>query len=407
MADPGGARPLTLRGIRIGRLGGFVLSLDRPESLRYLLEALYPPHGRQERWKLSWARLLPWPLAARWTLETGAASPDAEDPFAEELPLLHDLTRHPDLVAKAVPGDASLSWVARAREGRAGASDAEIVYLLPRGYRAPAAVLEIHAEESSAVCSDEAGALRWLASSLSAPLAARVPRVLFHQVRSGLEILCLSGVSGPSAYVELRQRGGSLSLAIRHLTAAADWLVPFHRETRSGARWQLPPFAELAPSLDPAEAPQWWADLRTRLERRPLPRVGRHGDFWSRNLFPGNGDSGSSVVDWEAFRTNASPLDDLFDFALSYGETLSGSSSRGSVDAFLRAFGGGRYPGPQVWTCVRQVLAGLGLEPGIDRSLLGVYLLDRARHAGLGPAGRLGRARPASFWLECFRRWQP
>ncbi|MDX1630541.1 MAG: phosphotransferase [Thermoanaerobaculia bacterium] len=283
-----------------------------------------------------------------------------------------------------------------------------MVFLLPEAGPDPAAVLQLCPAADVTAFGDEAGAVRWLGSSLSSPLAEKVPRVLLHEVRGELEVLALSALPGTSAYVELRRRGPSGSLATRHLDAAVDWLVPFQRETRSERRWRLPSWSELAPpGTDPATEPDWFRLLRDGLDRRPLPRVGRHGDSWPRNLLLGAEGGVSGVVDWEAFRTNASPLDDLFDFALAYGESVSGGGSPGSLDSFLGTFGEGSFPGPRVWTYVRQTLAGLGVEPGLDRPLLGVYLLERARRVGVGPRSRLARDRPASFWLECFRRWSP
>lgn len=392
-----------LRLSRSGRLRDFAVSLERPEPLRYLLESLYPPHGRRERLRLALARRLPWRLAGSWVLSVAPEISGSRG--GGEFPLLRELARRPELLERSVPGSMPLSWIATRRETDPAS---ELVFLFPEGESVPTAVLELHRASVTTASGDEAGALRWLTASLSAPLSGRVPEVLFHVVREGLEVLALSALPGASAYVELRRKGASGGLVTRHLDAASDWLVPFQRETRSGKTWAPPPWSELAPAdAAPAAEPSWWRRLRGRLERRPLPRVGRHGDFWARNLLLDPDDGPSAVVDWEAFRTNASPLDDLFDFALSYGELISGSRSSGSVDSFLGTFGRGAFPGPRIWTYVRRGLAGLGIEPDLDRSLLAVYLLDRARHAGVGPRDRLGRRRPASFWLDCFRRWRP
>lgn len=393
-----------LRRSRIGRLREFTLSLDRPEALRYLLERLYPPHGRWERWKLACARRLPWTLAARWALETASRATRTTRRGADEPPLLRELAERPDLLTEAVPGAVPLSWVVRRSPTSADDAHSEIAFFIADGASEPAVVVELQ-RPGRPGAADEAEALTWLACNLPPALAERVPRLRSHRVQDDLEALALSPIPGPSAYVELRRSGGSPSLARRHLDAAAGWLLPFQRATRSGQPWELPSWERLAPPSESGAPPVWWERLREHLERHPLPRVASHGDFWARNLLPGVGEGASGVVDWRTLRTDASPLDDLFDFALTYGEVLASAGPRGSVAAFLRTFDRQRsFPGDRVWEFVRRVLAGLGVEAGADRWLLAAYLLDRTRRAGSGPPARLGRDRPASFWLECFER---
>lgn len=400
-ATPG---PDRLRPGRSGDLREFTVSLERPAPWRYLLDALYPPHGRRERWRLAVARRLPW----RWAAGRVLSGVDA----AGTPPLLGELAARPRLLAAAVPGGERLAWIARRRPDQRGG---ETAYLFAGDAPAPVVVVELRrpgvATDSGAAtdCGTEAAALGWVADHLPPDLAATVPRVLCHRVEKALEVLSLSALPGPSAYVELRRRPGSRALLDRHLEAAATWLTAFQGATRSGEPWRLPPWSEAAPpALAAAAEPEWWASLAAALERRPLPRVARHGDLWPRNLLPDPAGGLPRVVDWRDLQPDAAPLDDLFDFALTAGELHAGVEP-GDGDGFLHAFAGDGAVARRVWRFVERVLAGLGVDPDLGRRLLAVHLLLRAGGvvAGAAPPGRLARERPPGYWLACWEGWRP
>lgn len=255
----------------------------------------------------------------------------------------------------------------------------------------------------------EAGALEHLAGTLPEPLRRTVPRVLARREGVGgtgdgsWEALELSPLPGRPAYVEQAGAFRREALAARHLRAAVSWLAAFQRATiRRGEPWEPPAWEEIAPGrlgLGGGEPrPEWHRRLLAEAEDHPLPASAGHGDFWARNLLVPDGGRGAGtrdepaagVVDWEHFRPEAPPFDDLFHFAWSYARGAVGWH-RPAGDALERGF---LDDGPLAGA-IRRALYEHARETGGDAGALGdlfrVWLLRRARidaYRRLEEAGR-------------------
>ena len=364
------------------RLGRFLVSAPGGPARRYVVDHLFPPHGRRERWLRPLPGSLVRPAAgdgcglaeAAAVLDRLPGSPPGEwilaGPRAED--------RRERFTAFLFPP---------APAGGAGAAPDRVVKLR-RGRGA--------SSETGAGLAAEGEALGALARELPEPLRRTLPAVLGHGMieygGEGWEFLVLSVLPGRSAYVELQADLFPARRAPGHLRAAGDWLARFHRATlRRAAAWSPPEWAPIAPDGEP-EPPQWYRRLRSELDEAPWPLAAGHGDFWARNVLfgePGDGslpapslpggDRLAGVVDWEHFRPEAPPFEDLFHFAWSYGAAFPWRGRRRSPEeAFRRTF----LAETAVSREVRRYLAAYAREAGLDAGALGnlfrLFLLTRA-----------------------------
>ena len=381
-----------------GRLGRFLVSAPDGPARRYAVDHLFPPHGRRERW------LRP--------LLGSLVRPDTGDGggLAEAAAVLDRL-----------PGPAPGEWIlagprAEDRRGRftaflfppasAGAAGArpDRVVKLRRGRGA--------SSETGAALAAEAEALAALARELPEPLRRTLPAVLDHGgIGEGWEFLVLSVLPGRSAYVELQAALFPARLAPGHLRAAGEWLARFHRATfRRATAWSPPEWGAVAPDGEP-QPPEWYRRLRSELDESPWPLAAGHGDYWARNVLFGEPGDGSlpapslpgggrlaGVVDWEHFRPEAPPFEDLFHFAWSYGAAFPWRGRRRSPEeAFRRTF----LAETTVSREVRRYLAAYARDAGLDAGALGdlfrLFLLARAAaHSGATSRERID-------WLTLYR----
>jgi aminoglycoside phosphotransferase len=254
----------------------------------------------------------------------------------------------------------------------------------------------------------EARHLRWLASVLPPALAATVPSPLAHVHEGGEEFLWLSVVPGRSAYADLHRDFAPRRHVGRHFAGAARWLAAFHAATRPHQDTPVDIDRLLEDVLMRAGAGAQrsraaWVDvLRARWAHAPVARAASHGDFWARNVhFPaGADDRVVGVVDWEHFQPAALPSDDLFQFALTYGESYPWARYR-RVDrptAFARTFLSDTHVSRHVVRYLQDYVDRTGLDAALLRSLCHLFLLSRA-------AGDPARPAPASreSWLDLHR----
>lgn len=264
---------------------------------------------------------------------------------------------------------------------------------------APMAVLKVRSRSADASGLErEASALRWLDGRAGIP--GRRPLLLARTAVAGLDALLLSVVRGRSQYVRLRT--GSLgSSPRRHLARAGAWLAAFHRRTRHPERLVGLPDALSEPGR--VGEPPWWGELRARLARERLPSSASHGDFWPGNVLTDA--DGLGVIDWEHFRPQAPPFEDLFHYPLTLG-LLWHPRGAGPVEpmrGFRRAF---LDPGPLAEAVRGYALdycRATGLDPGLLDPLFRAYLLTRSGDAAT-PAGGRGFAgtRNPDFWRRCY-----
>ncbi|HUF78192.1 MAG TPA: hypothetical protein VMR44_04670 [Thermoanaerobaculia bacterium] len=383
---------------RPGRFDRFLVSSATGSAATFLFDRLLAPHGRRERWLGALARRSG--LASRAALVDGR--PEAVG-LAEAAAALARLRPAGEwILAGPRPED---------RRGRFTG------FLFPsgrphaRGAR-PDRVVKLRREGGAgATLAAEAETLAGLARELPEPLRGTVPGVLDHgrieSAGQAWELLVLTTLPGRSAYVELQMAFLPARRAPRHLRAAGDWLAHFHRATaRRASAWSPPSWEEIAPG-DQAASPEWYRRLRLGLAEAPWPLAAGHGDFWARNVLlpePGEGPAEASgrlsgVVDWEHFRPQAPPFDDLFHFALSYGESFPwGGRRRPPEEAFRRSF----LADNAVSRELRRYFAAYARETGLDSAALGglarLFLLTREdRDACLNRYRMLERAERSVF----------
>jgi hypothetical protein len=372
-------------------LGRFLLSRRSGRIAAWVLDRLYPAHGAAARVAVALAKRSP-ALARAHT----APADRSLTALAEEVA---GVIGTPADWVLTVPGEGdrrgryTLFALGEGRSGR------------PRLER----VVKLRRETDSRPLAAEADALESLApllSTLPEPLRGTVPQVLARRSAAngdetgktgksgGWEVLELSALAGRSAYVEQAGAFRRAALAARHLHAAGSWLAAFQRATvRRGAPWEPPAWEEIAPSPEEPR-PEWHRRLEAEAEEHPLPTTAGHGDFWARNLLLPQGGAGpdeaAGVVDWEHFRPQAPPFEDLFHFAWTYARGAAGWH-RPEGEAFARGFLGDGELSREI----RRYLFEHARETGGDAGALGdlfrTWLLRRSRvdpYRGLEEAGR-------------------
>jgi hypothetical protein len=380
----------------------FLVSSPAGPAAVFLFDHLFAPHGRRERVLGALAGRSGW--LARAALAGGRAAEEGRAGAAAALERLLAVPPAagggPEAGLAAGAGVAEWLLAGPREEDRRRRFTA---WLFPPGAGGRAAcrpdrVVKLRREGGAgAALAAEAEALVDLARELPQPLGRTVPTVLGHgrldAAGAAWEVLVLSALPGRSAYVELQAAPRPARLAARHLPAAGAWLARFHRATvRRGSLWRPPAWAELAPGGE-APPPEWYRRLRAELAEAPWPLAAGHGDFWARNVLvcepgdappPGPGLSAEGglpgVVDWEHFRSEAPPFEDLFHFAWSYGASFPWRGRRRPPEeAFRRTF----LDDTAVAREVRRYLAAYARETGLDAGALGdlfrVFLLTQPR----------------------------
>lgn len=394
------------------RLDRYLLSRPEPALAAWAADRLWPAHGRRERWLRAGARRAPG-LAAGLLRRPDA--PDLEAGAAVE-----------SVLASPPPGAGALAgvvaWVLALPhdEDRRGRLTA---FLFPGGADTrrpvPDRLLKLRPESAGGPgLATEGEVLSRLARELPAELARTVPALLGSGrapvgadgrdggPRPGWEVLALSALPGRSAYVELQGAFAPAPRAPGHLAAALRWLVRFRESTaRSGECWSLPPWEELDPGAAEeggagARRPDWHRRLEDRLAASPVSSAPVHGDFWARNLLVADGAPGTDreglpgVVDWEHFRPDGFPFQDLFTFATTYALSYPwGGRRRPAPEALERAF----LRRSPLSRALREAFCryGRAADRGVDAlgGLFRVFLLEGAR-----------RSPDPSAWLGLYRR---
>ena len=289
-----------------------------------------------------------------------------------------------------------------------------VLFLFDQRRRGPTAVLKLGL--TSETNRPEHEAIQRVRRRLPQPLRASVPEPLAFARASGFEALLLSGLPGRSAYVELHTRFAPRWFVASHLQQAAVWLARFHEATRSHTGVFEPERSRSAllrtlteQEIDAGDS-GWLDSLCESCRRSPLPLASSHGDFWARNVLvdvhPGHTSDAAltGVVDWECFREEAPPFEDLFHFPLTYGLNYPWSRyGRTSPDtAFGQTFLEDNHVSREVRRYFHRYCALGGLDPQRLGALFRLFLLGRAAAAYRTHAD--GNRQDRWFWLRCHRR---
>lgn len=330
----------------LARIDRFVLPADEPAIASYLFERLLAPHSLRERLRRSALVSVP-SLAPRLPLR----SLNGQEPALEMVEAaLGALLGGTPLAGR------SARWLLV--EDYAGSGRERLVlFLFAAREKSPAAVVKLRRAGAGNPLQREAEALRFLAERLPEDLRLSVPRAIAWREVSAIEALAMSALPGVSAYVEMQGLLAPGRAVRRHFAAAAEWLARFHAATSAA-----------------------------------------HGDFWARNLLVGP-DGRAAVVDWEYFREDAPPYEDLFHFPLTYGLNYPWERWRRLPpdEAFRRTFLEDNRVSRAVASYLARYANAAGVDPASLRRLFGAYLETRPE-SGLPWAelrsllGRAGRS---------------
>lgn len=397
------------RAIEVDR---FLVPTDAPDAQRYLLGALWAPHGVRERLLRAvrgltggrLVRLLGRRPDPAWRCEVEALEEVLASPLSDALP--GERSNEGWLLLRGYPGRRRNRTTAFLfAEGAADGMPRAVIKLRWAG---------VGRNDAGASLAIERDALIEMGERLSAPLVGTVPPVLGHGCAGGREVLLLGGLPGRPAYVEARGTLAPRRHVGLHFRVAAEWLARFHQETAHGV-WTPPPPAELE-LADPG--PPWYRLLADAAAAGRLARVAAHGDFWARNLLVGDSPGAlPGVVDWEEFRPSAGPIDDLFHFPISYGRIYPGPAYRPlrPVEVFDRVFLGRGPLARSVAAYLRLYARRRGLDPDLIEPLFRLDLRLRICRAAVrgGPGAGAEESEPRGGgrlrdlpWSEFERRFE-
>ena len=316
-----------------GEVDRCLMPVDNREIVRYYMTHLAVAHTRRARLRY-WVRGKP---AFRSTCRFGASK------SSEHLAAF--LRDHGPQFFEGTPlrDDPHLDWLVLADHPQSGRSRV-VAFPFAPGSARPRAVLKLcpTAAGRGGSLEREWEALRYLDERLPHGLRDTLPRALAYHRLGAFEALLQTHCRGRAMYVDLSRHVFPRRLVRRHLRTAARWLAEFHLATREAER--TIDAGVLEESLGGANAPPRLGEM---LSRNPIRFSAGHGDYWARNLLQrvDRSDEAASVdpsgvVDWESFRRQAPPWEDLFFFALSYGMNYpwSGYHRLPAEDSFRRTF---------------------------------------------------------------------
>lgn len=373
----------------IARIDRFVFTADDPRPAAFVLDRLYVAHALRERLAWPWHRARGGQALARpVSAESLGAAANAAVAAA----------------SRPIAGlGAARAWVLDT-DYRASSRNRTVLFLFDE--TSPHPVLVIKRAPAGAVAgasplSRERAALTAL-KGLPPDLSRTVPRVVDHEVRDGWESLAVTWLPGRSAYVDMHKALNPGSAIGDHFDLAAGWLARFHSATAvPGSRVSVPP----ALSCGDGPVPDWLRRLQEAVSASPVRAVRAQGDFWARNVLLERVDGGAriaGVVDWEDSHEPATPYDDLFHFALTYGLNYPWLRYRraGAAEAFRRTFIDENRVSRAVRRYFRRYCDDRGLEVRLLEPWFRCFLRDGGRRPGskdfpwmqceetLGAAGR-------------------
>lgn len=358
----------------------FVIPLAPPAPLQFYLNHLLVPHSRNELVRSGLLRAIG-PLAGLPNVQS--CDQDAVFPLAEVAALLRrEGVLHGELTAITL-GDyansARKKGVAFLFEGREPRP-----HLIAKLSSDPAHAQNLEHEHQT---------LGRLRERLGDALRETVPAPLAKGSARRTAVFCQQALPGTAMYVQTRNSWSPRRLVQRHFSLAGDWLTQFQLAARSGeirlgesgsadALAALQQIASLSPQAN---------DFITAAIRRTesladerLPVVAVHGDFWTRNLLLSGAQLG--VIDWENYREQGLPFDDLFHFITSYGQSFPWQLGRWAdpAHAFQTTFAAQGWMSRFAERAVRGHCVRGGMSPLLPAALFPAFLARRAlEHGGI------------------------
>ena len=301
-----------------GAIDRFLVPLDAPLARRYFNESLYVPQGLRGR------------LFGPRLHRAEATGIDRLVELMEEVP------------PQVIPRDGGAIYL---REyAHLDDRGRTLGFFFRRGEATPSVVVKAQAEGLRR----EAQALEQMRAFLPPILKSTLPEVmLFHDSPRG-ELLVTSALPGRSGYVEMQGSFAPRKYVEGHFDAAAQWLAAFHDATRVSASSEIDGVA--------------------------VPHSASHGDFWVRNvLIDEKGAIG--VVDWEHFTPAASPFQDLFHYAHTYGLNYPWRRYRRAApeEAFQKTFVESNRVSRAVRRYLEQYMERVGLPKGLIEPALAMW----------------------------------
>jgi aminoglycoside phosphotransferase (APT) family kinase protein len=365
----------------VAQIDRFVFPRGGTAPAAFAVDHLYVAHNLRER--------LAWPLHRATRGRMLVRELRTSDLSAVSRTMLTDLL---DGCLPGAPRDPA-SWVIDV-DRRASGPERSVAFIFTDRGRQPSLVvkrMQVSQSVNLRSLARERGALEALSRTLPGALGATVPNVLAHRVAGGWESLALAWLPGRSAYADMHTRLRPAAAVRAHFDAAARWLAELHEATIVPAALAQPAVTGaliegLGLAGDPT-LPGLVARLREACEIGGIAAVRSHGDFWARNVLFDRGGAGlvlAGVVDWEESADAASPFDDLFQFALTYGLAYPWSRYRrlDSIEAFRRTFVDRTRVSRAVHRYLNAYCARRRLDPALLLPFFRDFLLSRAARGG-------------------------
>lgn len=344
------------------RFGGFLVAPGDRVALRHLLEHHLPATTRRERWERATARAA---LERGFEGIAGAVLSrrlGARTPGPLEVEAVWEAVR---ATLKSCGLTGVSVRVHRLEEPAAGLGyGGDLVGFGRRGGALeashPLVVVRVRPRGSVRTgLAPEARALATLRGALPSAWRDLVPAPLAHRVADKVEVLATGFLPGRALDLDLPRRP-SAAAVLHPAVAVAGTLADLQNAVRHDGLAA----GEVVPD-EALEAP-WAAQLRERLDVRPVPLVPSHGALSPRTILF-DGDRVSGLVDWSEHGGAELPTRDLFDFLMAYSRRLEGRRGRDPVKLVGRAF----VRRTRVSRAIRQALVAYGERRELGLPTLG------------------------------------
>ncbi|MGA3192010.1 MAG: phosphotransferase [Candidatus Bathyarchaeia archaeon] len=226
--------------------------------------------------------------------------------------------------------------------------------------------------------------LRRIYEKIRRPMTETIPKPLFLGRINGLNFLIESGISGFPMIASEKN-------AEKHFQLATDWLINFHKATRSCCICTDRIESEYVRFLinqhrrfftinrDEKQLFDWVLKELEQLKGKKVSISVQHGDFWSHNILLL--DQTMKVIDWEDSVSHISSID-IFHFPLWYGFELTKegivSNDEYKINALENIYFRDNWFSNLVYRCQKRYFSEFEIDTEMARLLFIVYLLHKS-----------------------------
>jgi len=279
-------------------------------------------------------------------------------------------------------------------------SDRTVSFVFDGSSPVPLAVAKLSSNRrQSSILKNEYQTLLRLSSHFEDAHSAFMPQPLDFFEESPWTVLLESWLPGRTAHFETRNSWDPLQYVPKHFRDALEWLLVFQKiigakviplDPSAANYYVVQPLEAFARRAHPSSAETDLITSTTSLAQRllgtPMLLAPGHGDFWSGNLLLDKDSVG--VIDWEHFRQEDFPFEDLFFFSIAYGLSFPWKPGHraDSQTAFRATYLQATPIADQVRSFLLSYCNAMGLATELLELFFPVFLARRALEE-LGPGG--------------------